>query len=203
MSDNKLPAAVSELIDYLKLLPGIGQMTAERLAMKIICWDAETLAEFGSLIERLPQLVGSCCQCGNLADASALCFCCSDTSRDSSVICVVENALEIRSIERGGHYRGLYHVLGGKLSPLDGTGPEDLAINQLLDRLRNGQVTELIFALSADIEGQATASYIQEKTAGLPLSVSSLAQGIPAGADISYASGATLAAAFKGRTRLT
>ena len=202
MGKSILPPPIKELISFLKSLPGIGQRTAERLALKMITWEPERLHAFGSLLQEIPLSISKCPECGNLSCNNALCQLCDDLSRENNTICVVENFIQLQSIEQSGYYKGLYHVLGGKISPLNGIGPENLFINQLINRIAKIQPDEIIIALNADIEGQATTSYLKEKLSALNVKVSSLAQGIPAGADLSYADGATLTAAFRGRNKL-
>ncbi len=196
---SQYPAELSALIELLTSLPGIGKRGAERIALAMLKWQPEKLECLGTLITTLPQDVTFCPDCGNLASAGQQCPVCQAPGRDRAVICVVEDFTQINAIERSAFYRGLYHVLGGKLSPLNGRHVEDLHIDSLLKRIDELEVTEIILALSPDVEGQATASYLSSLLQGKPLKITRLAQGLPAGSDISYADAATIGAALKGR----
>ena len=208
----KYPQAVENLIKKLQFLPGVGRRSAERFAMNILEWTAEEQREFGELLQYLDSQISHCEKCGYLTEIDQKCIICDDQQRNFNKICVVENSNQLRSIEASGYYRGVYHILGGKISPLDGVRPEDLRINELISRVENtlqecadDEKLEVVIALSADIEGQATISFLQQKLNKKftgQVAVSCLAQGLPAGADISYADSATLMAAFKGRNRL-
>lgn len=196
---SQYPAELSALIELLTSLPGIGKRGAERIALAMLKWQPEKLECLGALITSLPQDVTFCPDCGNLASAGQKCPVCLAPGRDRAVICVVEDFTQINAIERSAFYRGLYHVLGGKLSPLSGRHVEDLNIDSLLRRIDELEATEVILALSPDVEGQATASYLGSLLQGKPLKITRLAQGLPAGSDISYADAATIGAALKGR----
>ena len=202
MSSEKYPEALKLLMEALKSFPGVGKRSAERMTFAVLKWPDDKKKAVGDLISGLSYAVGSCEVCGNIADAGAKCAYCSDASRDPSVICVVEEPPQISGIEGGGFYRGLYHVLDGRLAPLDGKHAEDLNIESLLARVGDGGVTEVILALGQDVEGRATAIYLADllKTSGVK--VSRLASGIPVGADLSYADSATIAAALNGRVPL-
>ncbi|MDD3118300.1 MAG: recombination mediator RecR [Victivallales bacterium] len=199
MNGAEYPEALEELIELLKSLPGIGRRSAERLALALLQWPPEKLAVFGDLMRELPVRITFCPECGNLAADGGLCPICRAPSRDRSVICVVEQATQIINIEKSGLYHGLYHVLGGKLAPLEGKNPADLNLETLPRRIDAGPVGELVLALSSDVEGRATAAYIAGMLAGKGLRITRLASGLPAGSDISYADPETLAAAFSGR----
>ena len=200
MTGSGYPEAVIELIGYLKSLPGIGARTAERLALQMLTWSPMKLQDFGQLLQGLPERVTECAVCGNFAESGSECFVCQQHNRDESLICVVEKAMQIQAMESTGFFKGRYHVLGGKISPLNGIGPDQLNIAHLIERATNADVKEIVIALSGDVEGQATVAYLKEVLQDCEVTVSCLAQGIPAGGDISYADSATLTAAFKGRT---
>ncbi|NOY76089.1 MAG: recombination protein RecR [Kiritimatiellaeota bacterium] len=195
---------MNALIEALKSFPGVGKRSAERMAFAILKWPGEKREAVGSLISGLSNSVVSCVVCGNIADAEAdaRCAYCADPSRDASIICVVEEVAQISGIERGGFFRGLYHVLGGRLAPLEGKHAEDLNIESLRARIADGGVLEVILALGQDVEGRATAIYLADLLKTTGVKVSRLASGIPVGADLSYADSATIAAALNGRVPL-
>ena len=192
------PLALQRLIDFLGRLPGIGRRTAERLALALLDWPDELLQRFGNDLISLKERVVTCPECGNFAD-EGLCAVCRSPERRRDLICVVEHAAQIAAIEGSGAFRGLYHVLGGKLAPLDGKGPEDLRIEELRQRLVDGTVTEVVVATSPDVEGEATAHFLAGEFADLPVTFSRIAAGVPVGADLTYADAATMAMAMGGR----
>ena len=192
---------LDQLIRRLVRLPGIGERGAQRIALHLL-QDAEIESrELGRLLGQLREKVGFCQRCGFYSEG-ALCALCSDSRRQEAVLCVVEQPVEILALERSGVYRGLYHVLGGVISPLDGVHPEDLAIEPLLERLREDGVGEVILALSASVEGETTALYLGERLAEMPVKVTRLARGLPAGSSLEYLDEATLSRAFEGRVKL-
>jgi recombination protein RecR len=195
------PAPLQRLIAYLARLPGIGRRTAERLALALLEWSAEDLAHLGQQLTRLRQEVKACPVCGNLSDGDR-CTICTHPGRQAELVCVVETAAQIAVFEKSGSYRGLYHVLGGRISPLQGRGPEDLTIAALRQRLDQGGIQELILATSPDVEGEATAAYLAAELSRPGLRISRIACGVPVGADLSYADAATLASALGGRRAL-
>lgn len=195
------PEAVEQLIAGFRRLPGVGARTAERLALSVLHWEPDEIRDFGRLVSSLPDRVGECRVCGNLAEGEQ-CPVCLDATRDRTVICVVENAEQVPVLERSGCYRGLYHVLGGRIVPLDGIGPEDLRIAELCARLDNREVRELILATNSDMEGEATAIYLSRELQRPELTISRIAAGVPVGADLSYADSATLTTAFSSRRPL-
>ena len=199
----KYPDPLKELVDFLKSLPGIGLKNAERLAFAMLKWPQDKLEAFGDSVKNLKSNVTPCPECGNLSSENELCTICSSTSRERSVICVVEESLQIYTIESGGLFKGLYHVLGGKLSPLSGKSAESLNIESLHKRVTEGNVAEVILALSPDVEGQATSVYISEILKDTNVKTTVLARGLPAGSDISYADSATIAAALSGRKSMS
>jgi recombination protein RecR len=193
------PLALEELIAALARLPGIGRRTAERLAMALVEWDPADLAELGGQLAELPQRLRQCAQCGNLSDEE-LCRICRDPQRDAGLLCIVEHSRQVPVIEKCGHFRGLYHVLGGRLSPLEGVGPEQLHLAALYARLATQPPREVILATSPDVEGEATAAYLaQELRERGAAQVSRIALGIPVGADLSFADSATMALAIDTR----
>lgn len=194
------PEALSELMEYLRSLPGVGKRSAERMALALYDWDDEKLSAFAHLAGALKQRIGICPVCGGMSSAPGeKCGICSSPLRDPSLICVVEDFPHLRSIEAGGTFKGLYHILGGHLAPLEGKLADSLAVEPLLRRLESGTVREVILALSPDMEGQATAVYLAEILQKKNIRISRPAQGLPAGSDLSYADPATIAAALSGR----
>ncbi|MFQ3578467.1 MAG: recombination mediator RecR [Verrucomicrobiia bacterium] len=193
------PEPLRLMVDALKGLPGIGPRSAERIAV----WLASKApkAKAAALAEAAGQLhssVVACRECGFFA-AGDLCEICASADRDRGLLCVVEDAPDVISIERTGCYQGLYHVLGGRLSPLDGIGPEDLRIGALARRVEKGGVREIIFAMAADVEGEATASFLREMLQGCRVVLSRIAHGIPAGTGLGMADRLTLERALSGR----
>ncbi|HXG42245.1 MAG TPA: recombination mediator RecR [Dehalococcoidia bacterium] len=192
---------VARLIDEFHKLPGIGPKSAQRLAYYVL---RAPLAEARALAEAILEArerVTLCSRCQHLTDSDPCRFC-SDPQRDRSTICVVEEPLDVLAVERSGRYRGLYHVLHGVISPMDGVGPEDLKVGELLDRLRSGEVREVIVATNPSLEGEATAMYLARLLRPLGVRVTRLARGLPMGADIEYADDITIARALEGRQEL-
>ena len=204
MSNNcpDYPEALGELIEILRRLPGIGRRGAERTALALLKFSAEELQIFGDTIRQLPERIGNCPVCGNITEAGEKCAICTSLRRDESVICVVEDFTRINGIETSGGFNGLYHVLGGRISPLDDELEDSLRINALEERLASGQVKELILALGGDIESRATALYLAKKFENKVEKITKLAQGLPAGGDLAYADSATILAALNGRNKL-
>ena len=184
-------------------LPGVGPRTATRLVYHLLRSPPEQSKQLARCIVSLVDRVRACGVCGNFSE-SERCAVCADASRDRSVICVIESAFDVRSIERAGQFRGMFHVLGGSLSPLDGVGPEQLRVASLLTRIRksNGEIREVILATNPTIEGEATAVYLEEEIRPLGPRVTRLARGIPVGSDLEYIDGSTLAEAFSGRREM-
>lgn len=193
--------AIDGLVAEFGRLPGIGQKTAQRLTYFLLKSSREDARRLARAIERVASEVRICTTCGNLSDLDP-CQYCSGPRRDHTVICVVEEASDITAIEKSGNYRGLYHVLGGRLSPLDGVGPDNLNIRGLLERLKDG-ATELIIATNPSVEGEATATYLHRLVSSTSeVSVTRLARGLPVGGDLEYADGVTIAEAFSGRREM-
>jgi len=197
MSNSYYPKELEELISILKELPGIGQRGAERMAFCMLKWPEGKLNFLGEKISTLYEKIKKCKICGNLCETDR-CNVCKDSKRDSSIICILEDFTQIPPMEKSG-FRGVYHVLGGKLSPLKNKGTETLSLVPLMNRINSEKLTEIILALSQDVEGQATAIYIAKLLKDKNIKITTLARGIPAGADISFANSATIAAAIDGR----
>ena len=190
--------AISELIEQLGKLPGIGPKSAQRIAFYVVQNPGYDPSDLAELLATIRQRVSFCDVCGMIATEST-CSICQDPRRDESVICVVEEAKDVWAIERTREFRGRYHVLGGALSPIDGVGPDDLRIRELMSRLASGTVTEVILATDPNLEGEATASYLGRLLVQPGLSVTRLASGLPVGGDLEYADELTLGRAFSGR----
>lgn len=198
MRKTEYPSLIQELIRQLRRLPGIGPRSAERIALWMIQSGDARASEIAEAISRSTAGVRNCAKCGFFAEQE-LCTICSDPGRDPSLLCVVEQPTDVLPLERTGAFSGLYHALGGKLSPLDHVGPENLRIDSLLQRVRGERPQEVILALSADVEGEATASYLGELLASEGARITRIAQGLPAGAGLESADDLTLARAFSGR----
>ena len=196
-------SVIDQLSSELARLPGIGPKTALRLVHYLMKGSKHDIHKLSKLVVELAEKIRPCGVCGNFSEEER-CQVCSDPGRDHSIICVVEEAYEVGSIGRTGQYRGLFHVLGGKLSPLDGVGPDELNINGLLERIRcsNGEVGEVILATNASVEGEATAVYLEHEIRALGPSVTRLARGIPVGGDLEYIDGNTIAQALAGRREM-
>ena len=192
-----LSPAVDNLVAQLTRLPGIGTRTAQRLAFHILAVPSDEANALGHAIADVKARVRPCRECGNLTE-DQLCGVCADTRRDRTVICVVEQPVDVVSLERTHEYRGLYHVLGGALSPLDGVDPGDLRIQQLLERAGDGVVEEVVLATNPTMTGEATAAYLADRLRER-VSVTRLASGLPVGGDLEYADEVTLGRALAGR----
>jgi recombination protein RecR len=197
--------AIEDLTGELSRLPGIGRKTASRLTFFLMKRSPEEARRLARAIDAVAERVRECSKCGNLTEADP-CELCEDPRRDRSVVCVVEEAADVGAIERTGEFRGVYHVLGGRLSPLEGVGPDELNIEGLLRRLREAPaqqaVRELIIATNPSVEGEATALYLQKLVRPQGVVVSRLARGLPVGGDLEYADGVTIAEALSGRREL-
>lgn len=194
-------SAIDDLASELARLPGIGRKTALRLTYHLLKQPPEQSRRLAHALATLSERVRPCARCFNLTEEE-LCAICRDPRRDAEVVCAVEEASDIGAIERAGEYRGLYHVLGGRLSPLDGVGPEDLTIQPLLARVEGGGVREVIIATNPSLEGEATALYLQRKLAPLGPTVTRIARGLPVGGDLEYADGVTIAQALAARREM-
>jgi recombination protein RecR len=194
-------SAIEELAAELSKLPGIGRKTALRLTYFLIKQPAEQSRRLAAALSGVTERVRRCSTCANLTEQDP-CAICSDPRRDRSIVCVVEEASDIAAIERTGEYRGMYHVLGGRLSPLDGVGPEDLSVGLLQSRMKGGEVREVIVATNPSMEGEATAIYIHRQLGVNGTVVSRIARGIPVGGDLEYADGVTIAQALSARREM-
>jgi recombination protein RecR len=190
--------AVQDLIDELGRLPGVGPKSAQRIAFYLLGTDAADVQRLSDAITTVKEKVRFCETCGNVAE-SEQCRICADPRRDQTVICVVEEPKDVVAIERTREFRGRYHVLGGAIDPMNGVGPDDLRIRQLLTRLGDGAIEEVIIATDPNIEGEATATYLARMLVPLGMTVSRLASGLPVGGDLEYADEVTLGRAFEGR----
>jgi recombination protein RecR len=193
------PPLIQELIRQLRRMPGVGPRSAERIALWIVQRKDARADQIAEAILKTVSGIRSCVRCGFFSEAEQ-CVICADPERDARRLCVVEQPTDILSLERSGAFHGLYHSLGGHLSPLDHVGPEDLRIDSLLHRVREERPDELIFALSLDVEGEATLSYLGELLKPEGVNITRIAQGLPAGAALESADELTLARAFSGRT---
>ncbi|MGI8910752.1 MAG: recombination mediator RecR [Rubrobacteraceae bacterium] len=192
---------VERLITELSKLPSIGPRSAQRIAFHIIRGKPDDAFGLAEALKEVKERIKPCRRCFNLTEAEE-CDICRDTRRDDAVICAVEDPYDIGSIERTGEYRGLYHVLGGALSPLDGVEPEDLRIAELVERVREEGTQEIVVATNPNTTGEATALFIAQEVADLPVRVTALASGLPVGGDLEYADEVTLGRAFAGRREL-
>lgn len=187
ISSKLLEKAVAEMSQ----LPGIGKRTALRLVLHLLRQPVSQTESLAQALQELRTRIRHCRECHNISD-SDLCEICNSSRRDRSLVCVVEDIRDVMAIENTGHFRGLYHVLGGKISPMEGVGPQDLTIASLVEKVRGGEVRELIFALSATMEGDTTNFYIYRQLEGLPVTLSTIARGVPVGDELEYADEVTL-----------
>ncbi|RKS75409.1 DNA replication and repair protein RecR [Motilibacter peucedani] len=192
---------VQDLIDELGRLPGVGPKSAQRIAFHLLAADPADVRRLVVALEQVKEKVRFCRVCGNVAEELE-CRVCRDPRRDLTVICVVEEPKDVVAIERTREFRGRYHVLGGAISPIEGVGPDDLRVRELLARLADGVVTELILATDPNLEGEATATYLARMVKPMGLRVTRLASGLPVGGDLEYADEVTLGRAFEGRRLL-
>jgi recombination protein RecR len=191
-------SAIEELITELARLPGIGRKTAQRLTFHLLQQPSEQAVRLASALVSVAERVRACEECGNLTEEQP-CAICRDPRRDGALLCVVEEASAVGVVDRSTEFRGRYHVLGGRLSPLDGIGPESLRLDRLIRRVEEGQIREVILATNPSMEGEVTATYIQQLLAGRDLRVTRLARGLPMGGDLEYVDGVTLAHALVAR----
>jgi recombination protein RecR len=195
------PEPVSRLIDAFAQLPGIGPKSASRLTFYLLRRPAEQAEALANALRDLKQKIVFCSVCFNITEESP-CAICRDESRDRSILCVVEEPLDVVAIDRTGEYRGLYHVLHGSISPVEGIGPDELRINELLARLKSQPVREVLLATNPNLEGEATAMYIARQLQPLGVRVTRLARGLPVGGDLEYADSITLSRALEGRREM-
>lgn len=189
---------VQELIDELSRLPGVGPKSAQRIAFHLLQSDDDQAKKLAEVLLEVKERVRFCEVCGNVSEEDR-CNICRDPRRNQTMICVVEESKDVQAIERTREYRGLYHVLGGAISPIEGIGPDQLRIKELLGRLSNAEIVEVIIATDPNMEGEATATYIARMLSTLGINVTRLASGLPVGGDLEYADEVTLGRAFAGR----
>ena len=196
----KIAQAVRKLIENFEKLPGIGPKTASRLTFYLLHVPQSQLSEFANALVNLKRGTKICSVCFNIADSDP-CSICADPKRDHSLVCVVEEALDVLAIEKTGKYNGVYHVLGGRIDPLNNIRPEDLKIKELLERIKKGNIKEVILATNPDMEGEATAMYIKEKIKNQTpkIKITRIGRGLPTGGDLEYADEMTLTKALEGR----
>jgi recombination protein RecR len=195
----KITRAISRLIESLEKLPGIGPKTAQRLTFYLLHNPQSELEKFAAALVNLKKDTKECRFCFNVGETE-ICAICAERNRDQTQICVVEQPLDILAIEKGSFYRGLYHVLGGAISPLNNIGPDELHLRELIRRIKEGKIKELILATNPNMEGEATAMYIAKHLAGVKkLRLTRIGRGLPIGADLEYADEQTIARAFEGR----
>ncbi len=198
-----LPKPVSRLIEEFQRLPGIGPKTASRLAYHLLRVPEEQARSLGQVLLDLRAQTRFCSACFNITDtATDPCAVCRDPQRDASLLCVVEAPLDVQAIEHSQGFKGRYHVLHGAISPVEGVGPENLKIRELVERVRAGEIREVILATNPSMEGEATAMYIHRQLGGLPVRVTRLARGLPVGGDLEYADETTLFKAIEGRSEM-
>lgn len=196
-----LPDAVRDLIASLSKLPGVGPRSAERIALHLIQSEPETVQRLAKAITHARDIIRFCSACGALTENDP-CVICADDRRDGSLVCLVEKPVDILVLEKSGSFKGKYHVLGGKISPLNGVGPEDLRIAELEHRIRQENIREIIIALPSDVEGDATSFYLSKRFAPQNVQITRLAQGLPAGSALDFADDITILRALEGRRPL-
>jgi len=196
-----LPEPIGELLAALNSLPGIGPRSAERLALHLVQSEAGSVQQLARTILQARERIHACPNCGSLTE-QVPCAICSDTRRDAALVCVVERPVDIISIEKSGTFRGKYHVLGGKISPLNGVEPEDLRISDLEQRLGREPIKEIVMALGTDVEGDATSFYLAKRLPREGLKITRIAHGLPAGTGLEFADELTLSRALEGRREL-
>jgi len=193
-----LPKALQQLIEQFIKLPGIGPKTASRLSFSMLNWSETDLKEFSEAVNVLKQSISVCAECFGMAEGP-LCDICSNRGRDKSIIAVVERPLDVSALESTGDFNGVYHVLGGTIAPIEGVGPEDLKVSELLQKVKGRNIKEVILATNADLGGETTAMYIAKSLRGLPTRVTRIARGLPVGGELEYADEVTLTSALEGR----
>jgi recombination protein RecR len=199
---NMYEGIVQDLIDELAKLPGVGPKGATRIAFHLLATDSADVTRLATVLAEVKDKIKFCRTCYNVAQDD-LCRICADTRRDQSAICVVEEPKDILAVERTREFRGRYHVLGGAISPIDGVGPDDLRVTELMTRLADGAIVEIILATDPNLEGEATATYLTRLISPLGIKVTRLASGLPVGGDLEYADEVTLGRAFEGRRQVS
>ena len=198
----KYPKSLTELIECFKNLPGIGEKNAERLSYAVLKFNEDDAIKFSEAIKNVKKNIKKCSICNNLTEDSDICDICNDDNRDLSTICVVENTKDLILFEKSNAFKGKYHVLEGLISPLEGINPEDIKINQLIQRIKKENIKEVILALNMSMEGETTSLYITKLLEGTDVSVSKIAAGIPVGADMEYLDSLTIQKALEGRIKI-
>ena len=196
------PESLKNLIECFKKLPGIGEKTAERLSLSVLSLDENIIDVFKDSLDSVKTKIRRCDVCNNISE-SDLCVICSNNLRDKSTICVVESIKNVIAIEKTNCYNGVYHVLNGLISPLDGRGPDDINLSTLIDRVRDNDVKEIIMALTPGVEGETTSLYISKKLEGMDVKISKIAHGVPLGADMEYIDSLTLELALENRKSIS
>jgi recombination protein RecR len=196
------PSSILNLIKNISRLPGIGEKTAERLAMHILHSPRKEAEQLSRSILETKDKIRLCSMCFGLSDGE-ICNVCKDRTRDDAILCVVEQPADMVSIEKSGSFQGLYHILSGVLSPMNGVGPDDIRIKELISRIKEGNVKEVVLATSTSVEGEATAAYIADRLENYPVKVTRIASGIPMGGDLKYVDQVTLKRAMETRRRMT
>lgn len=196
------PESLKNLIECFKKLPGIGEKTAERLSLSVLSLDENIIDVFKDSLDSVKNKIRRCEVCNNISE-SDLCVICSNNLRDKSIICVVESIKNVIAIEKTNCYNGVYHVLNGLISPLDGRGPDDINLSSLIDRVRDNDVKEIIMALTPGVEGETTSLYISKKLEGMDVKISKIAHGVPLGADMEYIDSLTLELALENRKSIS
>jgi recombination protein RecR len=199
MAKVELPLELKTLIQALKHLPGLGPKSAERLAVWMVKKPGQRISPLVDILQMAKENLGSCPRCGFYSNKGEWCGVCQDTQRDGHLLCVVEQSMDVIKMERTNAFKGYYHVLGGKLAPLDHVSPEDLNIDYLVQRVQQEGITEVVLATSADVEGEATASYLAERLKPCGVMVTRLAKGMPSGGGLEWIDDSTLVQAIKGR----
>jgi recombination protein RecR len=199
---NMYEGIVQDLIDELAKLPGVGPKGATRIAFHLLATDSADVTRLATVLAEVKDKIKFCRTCYNVAQDD-LCRICADTRRDQTAICVVEEPKDVLAVERTREFRGRYHVLGGAISPIDGIGPDDLRVTELMTRLADGAIVEIILATDPNLEGEATATYLTRLISPLGIKVTRLASGLPVGGDLEYADEVTLGRAFEGRRQVS
>lgn len=197
----KLSHSIQELVDALRCLPGVGPKSAQRMTLHLLERDRDGASALSQALAQALEKVGRCNTCRNFTELS-VCELCSDTRRDDSLLCVVETPGDVFALEQSGGYRGLYFVLMGHLSPIDGIGPEQIGLDRLVERFNDSDIQEVILATNPTVEGEATAYYIAQQARRANIAVTRIAQGVPLGGELEYTDASTLAHALSGRTAL-
>ncbi len=195
------PESMVQLIEEFAKMPGVGRRTAERFAMYILSASPESVEALSELVLRVHKNIHACQECYNLSEAP-VCHICANPARDHGLICVVQDPKDVIAMEKAGEFPGIYHVLMGALSPLDGIGPKDLRVKELLDRLKRGGVREVVIGTSSDTEGDATSAYLMKQLKPLKVKVTRLAHGVPVGSALEFVDKATLSRAFRHRQEI-